>query len=136
MTAATSQAEFAAKAPEGKMGQRTVLQIGIHLLNNGVFPVDLVRRDGVQDRSVHGGEERVVPVGFEKGGLSAAGFRFSSGMRRTTRRPVICSACLRELNAVNTVSATSAFETQVSVYSIVSHAVSGISAAPPGSLRR
>jgi hypothetical protein len=69
-------------------------------------------------------------------GCPSLALRFSSGMRRTTNRPVICSVFLREVNAVNTVSATSAFETQVlvvssktaSVYSIVSHAVSGIPA--------
>jgi hypothetical protein len=38
-------------------------------------------------------------------------------MRRTTSRPLICSAALRELNAVNPISATSAREIQRPVLS-------------------
>ena len=37
-------------------------------------------------------------------------FRFSSGMRRTTRRPGTCSSFFREVNAVKRTSATSAAE--------------------------
>src|SRR3954466_3246098 len=42
-------------------------------------------------------------------------FGFSSGMRRTIRRPVICSAFFLEVNAVKGTSATWALEIQVLV---------------------
>ena len=64
------------------MGQCTVLQIGIHLLDLGVFPVGFVRRNGVQGRGVHGGEERVMPVCFKQGGLSVAGLPVQHRDRR------------------------------------------------------
>ena len=57
------------------MGQSTVLQIGIHLLDDGMLAVGFVRRDGVQNGGVHGGEERVVPVRVEQGGLPVTGLR-------------------------------------------------------------
>ncbi len=56
------------------MSQGAVLQIGVHLLDLGVFAVGFVRSDRVQNLGVHGGEERVVPVSFEQGGLSVTGF--------------------------------------------------------------
>ncbi len=39
MAASTSQAPFAAKAPEGEVGQRARSQVGVNLLDDGVRPV-------------------------------------------------------------------------------------------------
>ena len=93
--------------PGRQVREGAVLQVGVDLLDDRVTAVGLVRGDGVQGA---GGEERVEPVRVEQGRLPSSAFLFSSGIRRTTRRPGTCSVFFREVNAVNGTSATSALE--------------------------
>lgn len=117
MTAETNQAEFAAKFPEGRWARalsfmsaltRSIMACFRWVLSAAtVFNVSAVA-------VVKNAWKRCVSNNV---GWPSAAFGFSSGIRRTTRRPVIRSAFLRELNAVNPVSATSAADTQVSASS-------------------
>jgi hypothetical protein len=50
--------------------QGGVLQVGVDLLDDCVTAVGLVRRDGVEQVGVGGGEERVEPPEVEQGVLA------------------------------------------------------------------
>lgn len=60
------------------------------------FAAGLVRRDGVQEFGVHGGEDAWCRRVSNSVGCPSVAFGFGSGVRRTTRRPVICSAYAEE----------------------------------------
>ena len=77
------------------MGQRGVFEVGVDLLDDRVPAVGFVGGDSVE---FGGGEEGVEAPGVEQGGLPIAG-------------PV------RELNAVKSISATSAREIHRPVFS-------------------
>jgi len=111
MHANTSHALLALNRPDVRqVGQRGVLQIGIHVFDDRVPAVDLVRGDGVRGVAGGGGEERVEPPRVEQGGLPSAFFGFRSGIRRTINRPGTCWSLRREVKAVKGISATSAVE--------------------------
>jgi hypothetical protein len=97
--------------------QRGVLQAGVDLLDDRVTAVDLVRGDRVSLGGVDGGEEGVEAPSVEQRGLPVLAAPVEVGIRRTTSRPVTCSTLGREVNAVNSISATSARVTQVWVCS-------------------
>jgi hypothetical protein len=87
--------------------QRGVLQVGVDLLDDRVSAVGLVGGDRVE---VAGGEEAWKHHRSNRAAWPGLAGGLGSGIRRTTSRPAICSAGLRELNAVIDTSATSARE--------------------------
>ena len=113
------------------MSQGAVFQISINLLYHRMLAMGLVRRDRIQGA---GGEEAWNRWVSNSVGWPSVSFGFNSGIRRTTRRPGICSTFFCPMNAVKGTSATSATETyfpDVSsrialVYWIVVHASSPI----------
>ena len=54
--------------PGGQVGQRGVLQVGVHLLDDRVPTVGIVRCDRVEQAGVGGGEERVEAPYIEQEG--------------------------------------------------------------------
>ncbi|GAA0991377.1 hypothetical protein GCM10009555_078580 [Acrocarpospora macrocephala] len=71
IAAQVTQAEFAAKSPEGKVREQTADQVGEDLLDDSVVTVLLFGLDQVE-RAI--GEHRVTPVDAEQLLLPATGF--------------------------------------------------------------
>ena len=91
------------------MSQCAVFEVSINLFDDRMLAMGLIGRHGIQ---IAYGEERGKRCVSKRVGCPSPAFWFSSGIRRTTRRPSIRSDFLRELNAVKVTSATSADEIQ------------------------
>ena len=113
MTARTSHAAFAVKFPEGRCATveplRSELTCSMIACRRWTWSAVIVSRSVVVKKAWN----RCVSkrVGW------ARSFFFSSGIRRTTRRPTMWSFFALEVNAVKGTSATSALEIQVLVLS-------------------
>src|SRR5829696_8103469 len=117
ITAQTSQAALALKTPEGRWARADALR------SAWTFSMIACRRwvwSAATVSRVAG--SAVVKKAWKRQVSNSVSWPslvlgFSSGMRRTTRRPVIWSAFFFEVKAVNGISAIWALETQVPVAS-------------------
>ncbi len=78
------------------MGQDTVLQVSVDLLDPGKFAVDLVRGLGIEHGGFDGGEEGMEAVRVKERGLACGGFGVQLRDASHDQAPGNPFACLAE----------------------------------------